>query len=472
MKKNILLCLTVSALSLPAYSVDFLDKLKNALPPAPGSKPAAPNQANPGKQDMPAMPNGNMPAQQNGNMPAAPTSAGGGMAGSVDEVCKVVFGKPFKEKKLNASPEDLVKKYFKVSADFDKVLYEGINSQYSGTLISLTNHVDDLKEKNIKNLANSFIANPSLGMLAQVIQYAEKGDNFVPQREPEPSEKGDAQALLAMIMMQYPQLLNDKSMVMSSLKIGKDGKSGLAIALMARAHMYGDYAKHDMNIFAGLVAEAAAKYPVKLVPQSVYYAIEKVPPTWRDRNDFINMMKSGKDMEESFNRQKNAASAQGNDLNLKAMKLMEEGENIDQLTLEALGAGPKMAEIRAKGQMLQKEGNGSADVIKVKIYQSEQAANVVSDLMRANPKLDGEAKQKFEKANQIRLDNVTKLYNMVAEIGLQFFSGNMGTVMTTGPLVKQYHKNSCTLLYRQIEMAKMTGTPVQLKSNVDMKNEL
>lgn len=465
-------CLTVSALSLPAYSADFLDKLKNALPPAPGGRPVAPNQANPGRQDMPTMPNGNMPAQQNGNMPAAPAGAGGGMAGSVDEVCKAVFGKPFKEKKLSAAPEELVKKYFKISPELDKILYQGINAQYSGTLISISSHVDDLKEKNIKNLASSFIANPSLGMLAQVIEYAEKGDNFVPPRDPEPSEKGDAQALLAMIMMQYPQLLIDKAMVMNSLKIAEKGESGLGVALIARAHMYGDYANPDMNAFAAYVGRSSKKYQVKLATQSAYYAVEKVPPNWNARNNFIQILQSGQDAQESFKRQQGAASSQGNDLNIKALKLMDEGENIDQLTLEALGAGPKMAEIRAKGEMLKKEGNGTADVIKVKVFQSEQAANVVSDLLKANPKLDAEAKQKFEKANQIRLDNVTRLYNMVGEIGLQFFTGNIGQVMATGPLVKQYHKNSCTLLYRQIEMAKMTGTPVQLKSNVDMQKDL
>lgn len=470
MKKNLLLCVTAGALSLPAYSVDLFDKLKNVLPPAPGNKQVAPNTVNPAnapKTDMATTKQTNMPS----NAPSVPGGAGPS-AGSVDDVCKAVFGKPFKEKKLSVAPEELVKKYFKLSADFDKILYQGINNQYAGTLISITNHVDDLKEKNIRNLASSFIANPSIGMLAQVIEYAEKGDNFVPPRDPEPSEKGDAQTLLAMIMMQYPQLLIDKGMVMNALKMAEKGESGLGVTFIARAHMYGDYANPDMNAFAAYVGRASKKYQVKLSTQSAFYAIEKMPPNWNARNNFIQMLQSGQEMQESFKRQQNAAASQGNDLNLKAIKLMDEGENIDQLTLEALGAGPKMAEIRAKGEMLKKEGNGTADVIKVKVYQSEQAANVVSDLLKANPKLDAEAKQKFEKANQIRLDNTTKLYNLVGEIGVQFFSGNIGQVMNTGPMIKQYHKNSCTLLYRQIEMAKMTGTPVQLQSNVEIQKEL
>lgn len=466
MKKKLLICVAACSLSLPVFSVDFMDKLKNALPGAPAGKPSVPGQ-NTGKPEMPtAAPNGNVALVSPG------ASATGSGNGSVDEVCKAVFGKPFKEKKLSAAPEELVKKYFKMSADFDKVLYQGINVQYSGTLISISSHVDDIKEKNIKNLTDSFLANPSIGMLAQVIEYAEKGDGFVPPRDPEPSEKADAQTLLAMIMMQYPQLLIDKAMVMNTLKLAEKGQSGLAVAFIARAYMYGDYASQDMNTFAGYIARSSSKYQVKLTSQSVFYAIEKAPQNWNARNNFIELMKSGQGVKESFDKQKNAASAQGGDLNLKAIKLMDEGDSIDQLTLEALGAGPKMAEIRAKGEMLKKEGDGSADIIKIKVFQSEQAANVVSDLLKANPKLDSEAKQKFEKANQIRLDNVTKLYNIVGEIGMQFFSGNIGQVLNTGPLVKQYHKNSCTLLYRQIEMAKMTGTPVQLKSAVEMQKDL
>ena len=131
-----------------------------------------------------------------------------------------------------------------------------------------------------------------------------------------------------------------------------------------------------------------------------------------------------------------------------------------------------MAEIRAKGEMLRKEGTGEADVIKIKVFQSEAAANLVSDLLRANPKLDGEAKLKFQKANQIRLDNVAKSYNLTAELALYFFNGNIGQVLNTGPLIKQYHRNSCNVLYRQIEIAKMTGVPTEMKSNIEMQKEL
>jgi hypothetical protein len=32
--------------------------------------------------------------------------------------------------------------------------------------------------------------------------------------------------------------------------------------------------------------------------------------------------------------------------------------------------------------------------------------------------------------------------------------------------------NSCNVLYRQIEIAKMTGVPTEMKSNIEMQKEL
>ena len=448
MKKIVSTCLLFGFIATPVFSNDLFDKLKNVLPQTNQSK-------NPGA--APQMPNSKTATSNSSN--------------SSDEICKAVFGKPYKERKIS-SPDELIKKYFKTTPDFDKNLYQGINNQFSGTLISLPNHIEDLKEKNIKNLASSFVANPSTAILAQIIEYAEKGDGFIPPRVPEPSEKGDAQVLLAMVMMQYPQLSNSKEQVMTALKLGEKGGSALGTVFISRAYLYGDYARHDMNMFVATLGAGGRKYPTSLENNSIYYALEKVPPNWKQREDFIQQLQMVQEIQDSFKKQQAAADSQNNPINQKTLKLMEEGDAIDQLTLEALGAGPKMAEIRAKGEMLRKEGTGEADVIKIKVFQSEAAANLVSDLLRANPKLDGEAKLKFQKANQIRLDNVTKSYNLTAELALYFFNGNIGQVLNTGPLIKQYHRNSCNVLYRQIEIAKMTGVPTEMKSNIEMQKEL
>ena len=219
MKKIISTCLLFSFIATPVFSNDLFEQLKNVLPQTNQSKnPSAGSQITNSKTDTSNSTN------------------------SSDQICKAVFGKPFKERKIS-SPDELIKKYFKITPDLDKNLYQGINNQFSGTLISLPNHIEDLKEKNIKNLASSFVANPSTAMLAQIIDYAEKGDGFIPPRVAEPSEKGDAQVLLAMVMMQYPQLSNNKEQVMTALKAGDQAEKnhvqiGMRI-LAVPADLYG-----------------------------------------------------------------------------------------------------------------------------------------------------------------------------------------------------------------------------------------
>jgi hypothetical protein len=310
-------------------------------------------------------------------------------------------------------------------------------------------------------------------MLAQVIEYAERGDAFVPPRVPEPSERADAQTLLAMIMMQYPDHIASKDSVLYMLKSAEKGESGLAVVLIARAHMFGDYAPKDMNAFGAYMNNNSGKrYPVKFGTDSVFYALEKTPAGWKGRNEMLEQLKFSQEMNESFNRQKEAATVKGSDLSAQAFKLMEEGEKIDALTLEALGAGPKIAEIRAKGEMLNRESTGANDRIKVKVITSEEYSNAVKEMISIKPKLDSESKVKLERANQIRLDNVAQLRNLQIQVATQFYAGNIAEVIESGSMINRYYGNSCRLLYRQFELSKMTGAVVPDKSKIESAKEL
>ena len=116
MKNKSLIFLTTCSLSLPVLSADFMDELKNALPGALEGMPSAPGKKNTGKPELrTAGPNGSAPSVA----PAISAAVSGN--GSVDGVCKAVFGKPFKEKTLSAAPEELVKKYM------NKTLQSGSN---------------------------------------------------------------------------------------------------------------------------------------------------------------------------------------------------------------------------------------------------------------------------------------------------------------------------------------------------------
>jgi hypothetical protein len=462
------------------WAADLFESLSNELKKmAPQNTPANSDRKNGQTQN-------NTPRQGSIESPVATQNSGTPAAGTASQtdtynsVCKAVFGKPFKQRKVG-SPEDRVKKYFKVGPDFEKVLYQGINRVHSGTLISLSRHIDDIKEKTVKNMAESFVSDPSVSMLAQVVEYAENGDKFIKRdsfgRVTEQSERAEAQTLLAMILMQYPEYVANKDSIMSLLKVAaadNTGESTLGATLIARAYMFGDYAPKNMNEFGNRITSANTpeKGIVKLAADSAYFALEKMPPGWSGHENVINWMQQRQDVADSFNQQKAAAASKKSDINDKALKLMEEGEKIDVLTLEALGAGPKIAEIRAKGEMLSKEASGEANIIKVKVFQSELSANLIKDMVNAGSKLDEDAKAKLAKANQIRLDNTAAMRNVQIQVVTQFFNGDMGELLLTGPLINQYYKTSCKVLYRQLEVSKLSGAPIPQKTNIELAKDL
>jgi hypothetical protein len=378
---------------------------------------------------------------------------GSGSASGIGAMCPGYA--PFKQKDLAGStPEQLVGKYFKMSADVEKLLFDGSGSQRAGTLASFDQSVNDIKDKEIKKLGQAFMANPSVPMLAQIIAYAERGDGFMPDREP--AEIAEAQTLLAMTIMQYPNLALNKDQVLVLLKQANLKNSGLATAFLARAHLFGDYAPRDINTFSGYISQASRNYPVKLADQTIFYALNKIPD-WSNREQYQNLLKGSQQMLESLKRQQDAAKS--TDTNRRAIQLMREGEKIDQLTLDALGAGPKIAELRAKGEMLRKEGSGEANLIQIEVNQSADYQREVARLVATNPKLTDEAKTKLEKANKLKVDNLATMYGLTIEVALKFFSGDIGGTMESGGLINRYYHNSCNVAVRQLDLSKQIGVP-------------
>ena len=368
--------------------------------------------------------------------------------------CQQFFGKPFKQKKLGAQPEAIVGKYFKISPETDKILADGVYVAHVGTFNSLRLHIDDLKDIVVRQLADAYLANPSIPMMAQVIAYAEGGDGFTPENGP--SEQTEAQTLLAMMMMQYPQLTLDKGAVLPLLKQSQSRDSGLARTFVARSHLFGDYAAQDINAFSNYIGQAQSKYQVKLADRTIFLALEKLP-NWRYRQQYLDLMRQSQEMQKSFQNQQQAA--RGTDLNGRALALMREGNLADLLTLEALGAGPKAAEIKAKAEMLRKEASGEANLIKVEVGASDDAKLEIMKMAAAAPAMDDASKAKLAEANRIKADNLGNFYGITFELAMKFWSGDVGGAVETGQYINQYARNTCQLINRQVEVAKQSGIP-------------
>jgi len=93
-------------------------------------------------------------------------------------------------------------------------------------------------------------------------------------------------------------------------------------------------------------------------------------------------------------------------------------------------------------------------------------------MVNAGSKLDEDAKAKLAKANQIRLDNTAAMRNVQIQVVTQFFNGDMGELLLTGPLINQYYKTSCKVLYRQLEVSKLSGAPIPQKTNIELAKDL
>ena len=390
-------------------------------------------------------------------------SPGSGTPGGDSKVvggkfCESFFGAPYKQKKLNDLPEKVVAKYFRVSPETDKEFADGASLMHAGSLTSLQSHLVDINDKVIRQLADAYVANPSIPMMAQVIAYSESGDGYSPENGP--SELTEAKTLLAMMMMQYPKLTLNTGSINQLLRQADVGKSGLATTLLARNHLFGDYAPKNINTFSNYIAQAQSRYPIKLADRTVFYALEKIP-NWSYREQWLNGIKSSQDMQRSFQNQKQAAST--TDFNRRAMDLMVQGNRADSLTLEALGAAPKIAEIKAKGEMLRREAAGELNLIKVEVSVSDETKAEIIKLLAAAPVLDDAAKAKYNEALKIKADNLNRMYDLTVGMILSFLSLDMGVILEkqqAAQYISQYNRNTCQLINRQVEVAKQSGMPV------------
>ena len=365
---------------------------------------------------------------------------------------------PYKQKKLNDLPEKVVAKYFRVSPETDKEFADGAQLMHVGSLISLRLHLDDLKDNAIRQLADAYLANPSIPMMAQVIAYSESGDGYSPENGP--SELVEAKTLLAMMMMQYPKLTLNNGSINQLLRQADVGKSGLATTLLARNHLFGDYAPKNINTFTNYIGQAQSRYPIKLADRSIFYALEKIP-NWAPRQLYLDGIKNSQDMQRNFQNQKQSASTA--DYNRRAMDLMLQGNRADLLTLEALGAAPKIAEIKAKGEMLRKEAAGELNLIKVEVGASDDAKAEIMKMLAAAPVLDDAAKAKFNEALKIKADNLNRLFDLTTGMILTFLTLDMNEMLGKAEAAKyvdQYTRNTCQLIKRQVEVAKQSGMPV------------
>ena len=459
MKRTAVIFVCSALFSAPVHSFNFGNMMKQM-------QEQAENMSS-GKQ-MSGSPFGNM-APQSG--PAHNNASADTGNRWIEESCRGVFGSSYKKIDLGGqSPEEVVGKYFITPVDLEQRLYDGINYYYTGSFNQLSKKlIDDLHNNEAKRIAEAFKANPSVDMLAQVIRQSEVADSYEEQGDyggGNPSVRTDVKTVLALIMLQYPDLLKNKEDPVSILKKTRMKYSKLSSVMLARFHLYGDYQEKNVDAFSNYIAQGSG---IKNADSTIVWAMENLP-NWNMKGQYEGLMKQSQEMQKSLNRQKQKSS--GSAINERASRLMEKGLEIDALTADAFGAGDEIAKIRATGALMENEATGEGNLIEVRASQNSDSAKIIEKHLSVKKVLTGSAKDKFEKANAMRVKNHAELVALQGAVAVKFFTEGLGEALNSGPLINQYFRDSCKTTMMSIQFANNIDVVTPVQPAEDLADEL
>lgn len=388
--------------------------------------------------------------------------------GSVDAICSRVLGAPYEGTfPPGVSAEELVAKYFNVTVDLGQKLRDGISAIRPGVMPNMEHMLRDLNDTDVRRLGEAFVRSPTIINLGHIVSLSERGDTYASENAP--SQRTEARTLLGLVLLQYPDLVKTPGSAAVIFRENFTRNSGLSIAMLARMHLFGDGLPKDLSAFSNYVGQASSNYQVHINDQTIFYALDNLPG-WPQANQYRSLLQSSKDMMASFNKSKNASAA-APAIRKQALTLMAKGEEIDGMTLEALGAGPTVAQLRARGERMRKEASGEANLIAVSVTTSDEYKQEFQRLLASSPKISDDAKKKLADANKLRLQNVNEMYRVTGQVALLFFNGNIAETQEIGGYVNAYFRNSCESTFRSIQFAREAGEPpptVQINRDAEL----
>jgi len=389
---------------------------------------------------------------------------------AVELSCKTIYGAPFKSKQLPSNDVEVVSQYLKTPSNLDEILLVDFDKAYSGSFTGFTsNLIPQFDNKFAEQLAEGYVREPGVRMFAQVIHAANSADktdetdndmNFVA-----PSDRSVAKTLLAYLLLQYKDsgILKDSNAAYQLLK-KEDDRVKLASTMLARMHLYGDLAKQNFRAAFAHLSRGDGDITKFKLNAKTYADVLTNPPKGTPQSN-INRLKqvaqSGKGLMDYVNKERK--KAHGTAAYKEAQKLLAEGVKIDQITAEALGAGDKFADAKAKASLLIGEAKGEQDQLKYNVQVSEKTMAELEGVMNSGASMSEDSKKKFEEATQRRIKAHLKLNDLTPRI----IATGMFQGAETAQLVNAYKRKSCSFLRR----AKTFAKEAALKIEPPMSNE-
>ena len=389
----------------------------------------------------------------------------------IENSCRGVYGDPYQKKVLGQSDDVIVSKYFKVDNDFDRRLDRGINVWWEGAHNQLTDFlIRDLQNPYAVKLGRAFKRNPSLSILAQVVHdsehastYVEATDNFFDEQA---SDRTSVKTLLALIMMQYRDLLKDQSDIVILLKDAGLKHSGLASTMLARMYLHGDMVEENIETFSNYIARGSG---VVLRNDTILCALENVPD-WLDAEMYRSLLNSSREMQASLNKKRR--SERSANLKEDAEGLMRTGHEINQLVAEAIGASDEIKNLQVTGGLMQGEAEGRDNLIEIYSSQNSESKEIIMKHLNSNLVLDESSREKFEEANRKRLENHRELVSLQGRLALSFLGSNFQDAIEYGEYVNQYFRDSCNVTIASVQYANSVGVITPTVSDEQLMDDL
>lgn len=424
--------LLATGISLPVKSHAFFDKLKKSMESLGGQLGAIPGQKT---------------QADSGTQP---------LEGTVEAVCWMKFGPPYSGTfPPGLSAEGLVAKYFHVTVDLGQKLRDGISVIRLGAMPNMEHMLRDLNDREVERLGQAFVRSPTVINLGHIVNFSERGDTYKEGRRP--SQQTEARTLLGLVLMQYPQLAKSPGQPAVIFRENYIRDSGLSTAMLARMHLFGDGLPKDSSAFSNYLGQSSLHYPVHINDQTIFYALENLP-NWNKANFYRSFIQDSKKMQDALNRSQKASSS-APAIRKRVLTIMAKVEESDGLILEALGAGPTAAQMRARGERMRKEASGEANLIAVSVTTSDEYKLEIRKLLLSSPKISDDAMKKIAKANQLRTQIANEMHDVAFQIARLFFNGNYAETLEIGGYFNAYFRNFCDSSIRSVQYAKEAGVP-------------
>jgi hypothetical protein len=163
-------------------------------------------------------------------------------------------------------------------------------------------------------------------------------------------------------------------------------------------------------------------------------------------------------MSSTFGGQRTPAAIAG--ASQRASALLDQADDVNRLTGDALGVGPEIAQIQARIEQVKRESTGEQNLVQVRASITAESSAMLAAATARRPQLESRAREKLVRANQLRADHLTQLRRYMVELAVMAIGGDVTQLEILTVPMGTLHRSSCDVGYRTLQFSEKLGDPV------------